>query len=183
MNRKIRYLLISNAVFVLAGSILLPVYALFVKSFNGGVEIAGILFGLGFLSSSITSLIVTKLHDGLRFENRMMKLCFFLRGVIWIFIAIFPNIQVLFVAQILIGITDGFGSPVFNELFSRYLDNKKHIKEWGMWQFVVGLSVAAGSFASGFIVTNVGFSVLFLIMAVLAFVSLAIYRLGERTRK
>lgn len=180
MNRKIRYLLFSNAVFVLAGSILVPVYALFIVSIHGGIELAGILFGVGFLSSSVTSLIVSKLHDGIKFENRMMKLCFLLRGIIWVVIAVYPNLTVLLISQILIGVTDGFGSPVFNELFSRYLDSKKHIREWGTWQFLMGLAVALGSFISGFVVNYFGFQMLFLLMAVLAFMSLGIYKIGEK---
>ncbi len=180
MNKKIKYLLLSNAIFVLAGSILLPVYALFVQSINGGIELAGILFGLGFLSSSFTSLIVTRIHDGVRFENTMMKLCFFVRALAWLAIAFFPNLSVLLVAQIIIGITDGFGAPVFNELFSRYLDNKKHIKEWGIWQFLVGIAVATGSGLSGFIIASFGFPILFIIMSSLAFVALFIYKLGEK---
>lgn len=180
MNIKLKYLFLSNGTFVIANSILLPVYALFIKSIDGGIELAGILYGLGFLSSSLTSLVVTRFHDGVRFENRVMKLNFFSRGVIWCILAVFSSIPVVIVCQILIGITDGFGSPVFNELFARNLDRKKHIKEWASWQFLSGLAITVGSVISGFIVVYLGFQILFLIMAGLAFISFFIFKTGER---
>lgn len=180
MNKKLKYLLASNGLFVFANSILIPVYALFIGSINGSIELAGLLFGLGFISSSIASLVVTRFADSARFENKMMKLNFLIRGTVWMYLAFFPSITAMFFCQILIGITDGVGSPVFNELFSRYLDRKKHIKEWGTWQFLFGVAVAAGSIISGFIVVNLGFSVLFFIMSMLAFAALTVFKIGER---
>jgi len=180
MNKKLKYLLASNGLFVFANSILIPVYALFIESINGGIELAGLLFGLGFMSSSLASLVVTRFADSAQLESRMMKFNFLIRGIVWMYLAFFPSITAMFFGQILIGITDGIGSPVFNELFSRYLDRKKHIKEWGTWQFLAGLAVAIGSVISGFVVVHLGFSILFVIMALLAFAALAVFRIGER---
>ncbi len=183
MNRNLKFLLASNVIFVFAGAILVPVYALFVKSINGGAIVSGILFGVGFLASSIAGLISTRLHDGVKFESHILQLNFFVRGLAWILIAVVPSIPTLFIGQIIVGITDGVGSPVFNASVSRYLDPKKHVREWGVWQFWAALMTAVGSIISGFIATYFGFQILFLIMAILAFVSLVVYRMGRKSKE
>lgn len=177
MNRKLRFLQMSNMVFVFASSLFVPLYAIFVVKVGGGVALAGELVGLQFFVSFLVGFLIIKLKDKPKRCQHLLKANFFLRGLAWLLIGLFPSIAMLVLTQIMIGISGAIGSPAFNALFSENLDRKKHIKEWGCWELIQNLATAGASVLGGFIVVWFGFSPLFLLMALLAFVSLAVYSL------
>lgn len=153
---------------------LTPVYALFITSIGGGVRIAGILFGIQYISVSLTSLLVMKLRDKTTPGVGMLGAGFLIRGVAWALLAAIPSIELLLILQVFIGAAEGIGSPAFLALASEHLDDNKHIREWGMWSLIANPIVAMASILSGFIAADLGFRAILAIMSAGSFVALAI---------
>lgn len=175
MNRKLRFLLLSNTLFVFAGNLFVPLYALFILKVGGGAELAGELIGLQFFVSFIVGFFVTRLKDKPKLCQYLLMVNYLLRGIAWLLIGLFPSISTLVIAQIIVGISEAIGSPAFNSLFSENLDYKKHIKEWGSWELIKNPVIALSSVMGGFVAAQFGFSSLFLLMSILAFMSLIVY--------
>lgn len=174
MNRELKLLFGSNAVFTLAAHLLIPVYALYIFQAGGGPELAGLLYATIFVSSAITDLVIIKFQDRRNLGLKMLKLNFLVRGLTWGALAFINTIPAIFVAQVVIGITQAIGSSAFNSLVSEHLDGQKHIKEWGTWDLVASPAVALGSVMGGIIAGRFGFSMLFMTMGVLACISLGL---------
>ncbi len=174
MNPQLKLLFAANSIITLAGTMILPIYALFIEEAGGGVEMAGILFGVTFISASIAEIAVIRFKDRPGLNLKLLKINFIMRGLSWLVLAFVSTIPVILVAQIIIGACSAFGSPAFNSLVSEHLDGQKHIREWGMWELVYNPSVAIGSVAGGFIVASWGFGPLFIAMSALAFISAAL---------
>jgi len=77
----------------------------------------------------------------------------------------------LFLIQILIGMGEAIYSPAFDKLYSQHLDQGKFGTEWGTWESMYYFTTAFGALLGGLLVTQFGFSALFLIMAFLSFSS------------
>jgi len=175
VNFKLKLLLATNAINTIADGLILPLFALFVTKIGGGAELAGILFGTNFISGAFFNLFAIKLHDKNFLNNRLFEAGLLIKGFCWVIIAFSQNVPTLIVIQILLGLSGALGGPAFNALVSEHLDNRKHIKEWSIWELVRNCAVATGGFLSGFVLTNFGFTMLFILMAAFELISLALY--------
>lgn len=182
MNKRLKFILLSNTIFVFAGSLFAPLYAIFVLQLNGDVELAGILIAVQFFVSFLVGLVIVKLKDKACQSESLLKANFLLRGIAWTMLALFPSIGIVFVCQIIHGIAEAIGSPSFNSLVSENLDNKKHIKDWGFWELIKNPAISAASLMGGFIVTFLGFNILFGLMAILAFTSFFVYHISLKVQ-
>lgn len=179
MNPRLKILFISNSLFTMACNLLVPLYALFITQIGGGAELAGILFSLSFFSSTIFGLLVMKFKDKKLLSVHMLKASFLLRVFAWLMLAFYQSIPVLVVAQILNGASTAIGGSSFNSLVSENLDDKNHIKDWGIWEVIVNPAAAIGGLVSGFVLVYGGFQYVFLSMAILAamsFITVSFYR-------
>lgn len=184
MNRSLKFLLISNAVFVFAGSLFVPLYAIFVVELGGGIELAGSLVALEFTVAWLASLAIVRLRDRQGLSIMLLKVSFFMRSLVWLILGFWPSIYTLIVVQIIHGMTQAIGSPAFNSLVSEHLDNKQHIREWGTWELIKSPITATASIFGGFIASQFGFELLFVIMGLIGLFSLGVlYATPSDTKK
>lgn len=183
MNKPLIFLVASNSINVLADYLFIPIYALFISKIGGGAQIAGVLFGIRFISSVIFGFIVAKIHDKNKLDDLLLEINFFLKGSCWLILSFYQTIPVMVIIQIILGISGSFGGPAFNSLISEHLDNKKHIRDWGIWELVQNGSVAVASILSGFVLAAFGFKFLFIAMALLEFTSLAVLYYTKNIKK
>lgn len=180
MNSYLKKIIIINSIFIFADSLFVPLYALFVLKIGGGAELAGILFGLKFAVTAIVEFFVIKLRDKYKLDELLLKINFFIRGLAWIMLFFMPVIPVLVIAQMIIGVSEALGSPAVNALISENLDDKKHLREWGISQLTSYIPQAVAGVLSGFIIVLWGFQGLFLIMSILAFTALGLLSLHRK---
>ncbi|HEU5187001.1 MAG TPA: MFS transporter [Candidatus Saccharimonadales bacterium] len=166
MNYKLRLLIASNGVQVFAATLLIPIFALFIKDIGGGPELAGILFGVGFMSTAIANVCMIRIRDRLLLDVTLYKLGLVIKIAGWTLLAFHQTIPMLVVAQVILGISSAIGSPSFNSLISENLDKKRHISEWSKWELTQNIATALASAISGFVVVGFGFGWLFSLMAV-----------------
>lgn len=180
MNSYLKKIFIINSIFIFADSLFVPLYALFVLKIGGGAELAGILFGLKFAVTAIVEFFVIKLRDKYQLDEFLLKINFFIRGSAWLMLFFAPLLPILVLAQVIIGISEALGTPAVNALISEHLDDKKHLREWGISQLTSYIPQAIAGAASGFIIALWGFQGLFLMMSILAFIALGLLSLHRK---
>jgi hypothetical protein len=177
MNSYLKFLIFSNSIFCFGEGLFLPVYAIFITQIGGGLELAGVLYGVKFITTTLVVLLLTRIKDRINLNENLLELNYLIRGTGIIF---FPNISYMFIAQMMIGTSEALGSPAFNSLMSEHLDKQKHITDWGYSTLLTGLTVSLASVLSGYIVTLWGFPVLFGLMAFFGFSSFMLLRFRKR---
>lgn len=170
-NKALRALIISNAMILLAGAMLGPISALFVKEIGGSLLDASIAFSFFALGAGITSLIAGRYADKQRRDERIVATGYFVIGTGFFLYTVVNSIWQLFAVQLLIGFAEAFYAPAFDSLYSRHVTAKKAGREWGAWESTYYFSVATGAVAGGLIVSNFGFDTIFMIMGTLALTS------------
>lgn len=171
MNNTLKILYLSNTVFVFAASLLTPVYALFITKIGGGAELAGILFGIEFISVSLVSLVIIRLKDRTSLDHKLLHIGFLMRGFCWLLLAFIQTIPILLVVQVLTGIAEAVATPAFQTLVSEHLDREKRLTDYSKMELIKNPVIAIASILSGFIIARFGFNTLFGLMAIFAFTS------------
>ncbi len=77
----------------------------------------------------------------------------------------------LITLQVLLGLGEALGTPAYDAIFAERLDKNKHIRNYTDWKLVSNVVGAVAVILGGILINKVGFSVLFYLMAMLAFIS------------
>jgi hypothetical protein len=179
LNNSLKTIFFSYSFFYFADSLIVPLFALFTTNIGGGIEIVGLLFGLRTFVSAITGLIMSRIHDSGNRNSLFVKINLIARAVVWLVIAFYVNVPVFIAAQIIIGITDGIGTPAFNSLVSTNLNKNKTIGGWAVWHILGSLSVAIANASGAVILAYSSFQTMFILMAGIAFISFCIIQIYE----
>lgn len=171
MNRTLRVVYLYNGVFVFGASLLGPLYAVFVATFDTSVMTVSLSWSAFLLSSFLFTLIVARVGDGLKRKRGLLLSGFFVRALVWGGYAFVGDIYSLIGLQILLGLGEALGTPAFNAIVAEHLDRGKHIANFAHWKLYSDLSVAFGTIAGGIVVVAAGFRSLFVMMSILALIS------------
>lgn len=173
-NRALRILLSTNALILMAGAMLGPIYAIFVEKIGGDLLDASIAGAIFAFAAGCTTFISGKISDKIKeneliivFGYSIMALGFFL--YFWV-----DSIIFLFIVQVVIGLGEAIYSPAFDAVYSKHLDGQKSGSQWGAWESMNYFTTAIGAIIGGGLVTLFGFKAIFLIMAILS-LSSALY--------
>ena len=180
-NHALRVLLATNALILLAGAMLGPIYAIYVTEIGGDLmdaSIAGFLFAI---SAGLITLLSGKFSDKARHSDLVMVLGYTLIGTGFLLYQFVDSVFSLFAIQALIGIGNAVYAPAFDKLYSQHLDRGNYGSEWGTWESMNYFMAAFGALLGGLLVTRFGFSTLFYAMAFLSFMSgFYLYALSPR---
>ena len=149
INSKLRLTIFSNGIQVFAATLLVPVFALFAQEIGGGLQLAGILFGISFITTAVVNLLIIRIHDRKLLDATLFKVGLIVEASAWTLLAIHEGIPLLVITQIILGISNAVGSPSFNSLMSGHLDKQLHISEWSRWDFIQNIATGAASISSG----------------------------------
>lgn len=170
-NKALKILLVTNSLILLAGAMLGPIYALFVEQIGGDLLDASIAGGLFALSAGVISLIFGHLSDKIQRSEWVIISGYALIGLGFSLYLFVDSVLFLFAVQILIGFGEAMYSPAFDKLYSLNLSEGRGGTEWGAWESMNYFTAAFGALAGGLIVTRFGFNAIFIIMAILCYVS------------
>ncbi|KKT81443.1 MAG: Major facilitator superfamily protein [Microgenomates group bacterium GW2011_GWC1_44_9] len=81
------------------------------------------------------------------------------------------NALLLILLQVLFGLGDALGTPIFGALFAKHTIKKEEVLEYSDWSLIANLVMALGTLIGGFIVSGLGFTFLFVTIGVLCFIS------------
>ena len=177
----LKILYVSNGVFVFAGAMLVPLYALFAESVGADMLTISVLAATMLISKVLATISIRWLGDSVAETEYLLILGFLLRALGWLVLLFFPIVFGLFVAQIIIGFGDGVGSPTFRAIFATHLDSGTEVRRYSEWELILATAGAVGAIVGGYIVTMFGFSTLLVFMSALALVSIVTVLLQSRT--
>lgn len=170
-NKALRTLYLYNGIFVFAGGMLGPLFALFVEEIDKSVFSVSLTWFVFLFSATIFMVFVEKYGDQVMEKEYLLMGGFLIRAIVWF---LFPFIGTLFwliVAQILLGLGEALGTPAYDVIFAEHLDKDRHVKEYTDWKLISNI---VGSFAvllGGILVKYTGFSILFFLMGMMALIS------------
>jgi len=180
-NKATRILLGTNAMILLAGAMLGPIYALFVEDIGGDLLDASIAWGIFALAAGFTTLLTGKYADKIKQNELILVVGYILMGIGFALYLVVGSVMMLFFVQLVIGFAEAIYAPAFDALYSKHLAKTKIGRGWGAWEATDYFTAGAGAVVGGLIVTNFGFNTLFVVMALLSFASgLYIYLLPRR---
>lgn len=180
-NHAIRVLLATNALILLAGAMLGPIYAIYVTQIGGDLmdaSIAGFLFAI---SAGLITLLSGRFSDKVRHSDLVLVIGYILIGIGFLLYQYVDSMISLFAIQALIGVGNAIYAPAFDKLYSKHLDRGNYGSQWGTWESLNYFMAAFGALFGGMFVTRFGFSTLFYLMALLSFISgFYLYALSPR---
>ena len=166
MKRVLKVLLACTALFTIAGSLLGPVYAVFVENIGGDLLTAGSSYGVFMLVCGALLYVMS------RYENKKQKYAnyFIIGGYALTSIGFIGYLFIsapvhLFAVQAVLGVAGAINSPAYDGLYSKNLAKGKFVLQWGMWETTRYFAAGLGAIAGGAIAQFFGFRALFLTMA------------------
>ncbi len=170
-NRALRVLLLSSWIFLLAGAMMGPIYAIFVEKIGGNLLDASFTGGIFSFVAGITAILSGSITDRLKENELMIVLSYILMGIGFFLYIFVHSIKALFLVQIFTGFSEALYYPALDAVYSKHLSKGNQGKQWGMWEAVDYFAIAVGAWVGGVIASYLGFHVLFLVMSFLCFIS------------
>ncbi|MDD3647176.1 MAG: MFS transporter [Candidatus Dojkabacteria bacterium] len=170
-NKRVRILLITNSLVMIASAMFGPIYALFVEDIGGDLLDASIVFAAFSLASAIITYSIGDFTDKTKEKELIIVAGYFIIGFGFLSMLLAKSILVLLITQIIIGAGWAIFSPAFDVVFTEHLNNKKAGKDWGAWETLYYFTSAFGALTGGLLVTYLGFHFMFIVMALLCFLS------------
>lgn len=173
-NKALRILLVTNALVMISGAMLGPIYALFVENIGGSLLDASLAGAVFAFAGGLTTLIAGKYADKIKREERIVIWGYCIMALGFFLYTFVNSIYFLLGVQVLVGFGEAIYSPAFDSLYTKHTTRKKTGREWGTWEAMAYFSITIGAIAGGLIVTNFGFNTIFIIMGTLCLIS-AVY--------
>lgn len=152
---------------------LVPIYALFVQEVGGGALSAGLTAGALAFASGLSALLSGRFIDkfGRAKTQYFLIVGWSLIGVSCLLYLLVHSVTALFAVQIFAGFVKTISAPAFDTLYARHLDSTSTGQEYGVWEASFFVTAGIGSVLGGAVVSIYGFSGVFIVMAILAFLA------------
>lgn len=170
-NKSLRILFLLNSIFVFAGSLFGPLYAVYVQGIDNRIISVSVSWAVFMIASTVFMYFVGKYGDKIHEKEYLLAGGFLVRAVAWFGYIYVTNITSLLIIQIILGLGQALGTPAWNVLFAKHLDGNREIMDYSSWDIISNLVTALATVIGGLMVTALGFKPLFLIMGYLALVS------------
>jgi len=169
-NQALKVLFASNAIYLFAALLLGPLYAIYVQKI-GGILLVSVSTAVFYVSSTLFLMFMTRWGDRVKEKEIMLVASYIIRGIGFLSYIFLDSALVLILIQMLFGLADSLGTPIFGALFARHVDKREEVLEFSDWSIVSNLVMALGTIVGGFIASTLGFNSLFVIISGLCFVS------------
>ncbi|MCC6711351.1 MAG: MFS transporter [Candidatus Pacebacteria bacterium] len=174
LNRALRILLVTNALILVSGAMLGPIYALFVERIGGDLLDASFAFATFSLSAGLTAVLSGKFTDKVK-EKELIIIFGYVLMALGFFSYIFvQNTWQLLLVQVVIGLGEAIYSPAFDAVYSQHINESKFGLQWSFWEAMNYFVMAVGALVGGYLTNFFGFNLMFFLMSVLCLMS-AVY--------
>ena len=167
MNKPLKLLTI-NSVFVLAGNLLGPLYAVYIEGLGGSIAVVSGTWSVMLLTTTIVNFILIRYGDKVKQHEYFLIAGFIFRAIAWIGFAHALNITTIILLQIVIGLGEAVGSTGFDSIMAEHLDKSNHIRDYAIWRTISNVLASIATFTGGLVVTIYGFSPMFYFMGIVA---------------
>ncbi len=171
INRSLKVLFFLNSIFVFAGSLLGPLYAVYVSKIDSKIISVSLSWAVFMFSSTLFMYFVSKYGDRVKEQEYLLAGGFLVRCFAWIGYIFISDLTGLIVLQVILGLGEALGTPSWNAIFAKHLDERKEIMDYSSWNIINNLMIAVATVVGGVVATYLGFNVLFIVMSFLALIS------------
>jgi MFS family permease len=123
LNRGLRILLVTNAMILLAGAMLGPIYAIFVEKVGGNLLDASIAVSLFALVAGLSTLISGRYTDKVKEKELIVALGYSIMEIGNLLFIMVYTIWFLFFVQIVIGLGEAIYAPAFDVVYTKILSD------------------------------------------------------------
>jgi MFS family permease len=183
MQRELKILLLSNALFALAGGMFGPIYAVFVAQIGGDLLTAGSAYAAFSIAAGILIFFISRWEDHVRHQEKLVVAGFALSCLGFFGYLLIQNPIDLFMVQIILGLGQAINTPAFDGLYTKHLDKGKFASEWGLWESSNYIVVAIAAIVGGFLASVFGFRFIFMVMFVVSLIGLVVSLLLMNRRR
>lgn len=181
LNKSLKILIATNTGIVFVIGLFAPFYAVFVQNLGGGVAFAGFSWAILSIVGGFLTLFFTRWELKMKEPELLIALGYLLRGVVFLSYAFMQSIPQLILTQVVWGVAFALGSPAFDATFSAHTTRKDSIGQWGEWEGIQNIVGGLAALIGGLLIQNLGFKMVFLIMACISFfLAFYIWRLPRK---
>lgn len=150
--------------FTLAGSMIIPIYAIFVKEIGGDILSAGKAYAIFALAAGLLTFMTSRWENHIKHIEKVIVLGYLL-GMLGYLGHLFVKTPLhLFLVQILLGFSAAILNPAYDMLHSKYLEKDRKSYHWGIWEAENLIAAAVASLTGAYVVKLYGFKTLLTIM-------------------
>jgi len=155
--------LVTDAFYMLAGAVIAPIYALFVKDIGGDLLDASLTFTVYMITAGVVVLLLGLWEDKAKHQTKFVIAGYGIGAIGYLGYLFVNSAGSLFIVQAVLGLSAALKDPAYDALFSN--SGGKHLAlAWGEWEAVDYIALGIGAFAGGFIAQEFGFQALLVIM-------------------
>lgn len=167
-NKALKTLFLYNSIFVFAGNLLGPLYAVYIQKFDINVFSISIIWAIFILFTTVFTFLFSKIGDRVKEKEYFLMAGFLVRSLAWILYIFANSISFIIVIQIILALGEALGSPSFDAILSEHIDKGFCMSEYSTWKIISNFSIALATVVGGYVVFKLGFPILFLSMSLLA---------------
>ncbi|MFQ6010384.1 MAG: MFS transporter [Candidatus Aenigmatarchaeota archaeon] len=130
MRRELQILLLASAMFMLAGGLFGPIYAIFVEEIGGDLLTAGAAYSAFAIASGVLIFFISRWEDHVKHQENLVVIGFGLSCIGFFGYLLIKNPLDLFIVQVVFGIGEAVGTPAWDGMYSKYLEKGKFVSEW-----------------------------------------------------
>ena len=169
MQRELKILLSSYALFGLAAGMFGPIYAVFVEQIGGDLLTAGAAYAAFSFAAGILIFIISRWEDHVKHKEKLVVVGYFVMTLGYLGYIMIRTPLDLFVVQAVLGVGNAILSPAWDAIYSKRLDKGRYASEWGIWESMNYIVIALAALIGGFLANVFGFRFIFVIMFILSF--------------
>ncbi|MEK7452247.1 MAG: MFS transporter [Patescibacteria group bacterium] len=169
MNIVVRFMIMSDVIWIGALGFLGPIFSLFIVDYiqGGDARVAGIATTIYLLTKSIFQIPFASIIDRIRGEKDdfwILMIGSVLAALIPLFYLVIHTPMQLYLVQFLYGLMLAATFPSFMAIISRHMDKNKECSEWGIYFTLTDFSSAIAATIGGIMVATTGFHALILLV-------------------
>ncbi len=167
-NKSLKILFLYNGIFVFAGSLFGPLYAVYVGLLDSNILLVSITWSAFLIATVTFTFAISRFGDRVKEKEHLLMAGFLVRALAWFLFIFTGDIATLILLQILLGLGEALGTPAFDAIMAEHLGRGGHIRIYADWKLILNSMTGVGTLIGGVIAANYGFTWLFVAMSILA---------------
>jgi len=176
MNSKLKILYGTNGIFVIAGALLGPLYAVFAESFSASTFTISLTWATLLAASLLTYYIIFRVtNDNAYINMNLIILGYAISAIAWLLFALSTEIYQIFIIQAILGVGLAIGGPSWGTLVAKHLDKDKNVHDYAEWNIFKKVIEIIAVLSGGAIIADFGFTTVFVIMSLIGWFAATLF--------
>jgi len=172
MQRELKILTLASGLFIFAAGLFGPIYAVFVEDIGGDILTAGMSYSIFAIIAGVLTFLISRWEDHVKHKEKLVVIGYALATIGSLGYLFIKNPFDLYVVQSIFGISTAIRLPAFYGLYSKHLDHRKYVSEWGLWEGIAWIVTGVSAIIGSYLANIYGFRTLFIVMFIVSLFSL-----------